>query len=291
MCDINCCMQQWSVERQMHFAGGFQGRTNKLVDSCYSFWMGAIFPQLRTHLAKQLGGIDLFANRHISNNNNTTVDDLFDNNKDNSIADDQRGGKGAGGPVAGEEAENPGVENAHTTPKIVELPDDSVADYEREERDNIGFWLYDQRALQNYILFCAQEVDGGMKDKPGKYVPLPPPPPQKNCNHESSSYAQVKGLLPFLLCAMWAVSIPTQSSGRILSYNCAGSASRKCACKCSSILSFLLYLYLLPFPSPPPSSLSLLPRLFLALLRSHLLQLPNIDVHLRNHCMLPMQFL
>lgn len=34
----------WAVMRQMRYEGGFQGRTNKLVDSCYSFWVGAIFP-------------------------------------------------------------------------------------------------------------------------------------------------------------------------------------------------------------------------------------------------------
>lgn len=34
-------MFRWSVNRQMKFEGGFQGRTNKLVDSCYTFWQGA----------------------------------------------------------------------------------------------------------------------------------------------------------------------------------------------------------------------------------------------------------
>ena len=34
----------WAVQRQMKFEGGFQGRTNKLVDGCYSFWQGGIFP-------------------------------------------------------------------------------------------------------------------------------------------------------------------------------------------------------------------------------------------------------
>lgn len=33
---------RWSVNRQMKFEGGFQGRTNKLVDGCYSFWQGAL---------------------------------------------------------------------------------------------------------------------------------------------------------------------------------------------------------------------------------------------------------
>lgn len=36
----------WAVMRQMGFEGGFQGRANKLVDSCYSFWVGALFPLL-----------------------------------------------------------------------------------------------------------------------------------------------------------------------------------------------------------------------------------------------------
>merc|ERR1712151_431767 len=36
----------WAVHQQKSMEGGFAGRTNKLVDSCYSFWVGAIFPLL-----------------------------------------------------------------------------------------------------------------------------------------------------------------------------------------------------------------------------------------------------
>eukprot|EP01134_Creolimax_fragrantissima_P001181 CFRG1181T1 len=36
-------LTEWAVHRQMRFEGGFQGRTNKLVDGCYSFWLGGIF--------------------------------------------------------------------------------------------------------------------------------------------------------------------------------------------------------------------------------------------------------
>jgi protein farnesyltransferase subunit beta len=35
---------KWASRRQMTVEGGFQGRTNKLVDSCYSFWVGGVFP-------------------------------------------------------------------------------------------------------------------------------------------------------------------------------------------------------------------------------------------------------
>ena len=36
--------------RQMRLEGGFQGRTNKLVDGCYSFWVGGVFPLLQEML-------------------------------------------------------------------------------------------------------------------------------------------------------------------------------------------------------------------------------------------------
>jgi len=33
----------WLSQRQVDKLGGFNGRTNKLIDSCYSFWIGAVF--------------------------------------------------------------------------------------------------------------------------------------------------------------------------------------------------------------------------------------------------------
>lgn len=49
LCDIDALLR-WCVNRQMKFEGGFQGRTNKLVDGCYSFWQGGIFPIIHTIL-------------------------------------------------------------------------------------------------------------------------------------------------------------------------------------------------------------------------------------------------
>ncbi|KAH3676488.1 hypothetical protein WICPIJ_009068 [Wickerhamomyces pijperi] len=34
----------WIAERQLPLEGGFSGRTNKLVDGCYSFWIGGLIP-------------------------------------------------------------------------------------------------------------------------------------------------------------------------------------------------------------------------------------------------------
>lgn len=39
----------WCSERQMGLEGGFQGRTNKLVDGCYSFWGAGDFPIIHAH--------------------------------------------------------------------------------------------------------------------------------------------------------------------------------------------------------------------------------------------------
>ncbi|RCN43518.1 hypothetical protein ANCCAN_10481 [Ancylostoma caninum] len=45
---------QWLAKRQMRFEGGFQGRTNKLVDGCYSFWQAANFPLIEGEMAREV---------------------------------------------------------------------------------------------------------------------------------------------------------------------------------------------------------------------------------------------
>lgn len=36
----------WLAARQLQVEGGFSGRTNKLVDACYSYWIGAVFAMM-----------------------------------------------------------------------------------------------------------------------------------------------------------------------------------------------------------------------------------------------------
>lgn len=88
LCDVDALLR-WCVNRQMRLEGGFQGRTNKLVDGCYSFWQGAAFPIISAILAQE---------------------------------------------------------------------DKSLMDTE----------LFNQGALQEYIIICCQSKDGGLIDKPGK---------------------------------------------------------------------------------------------------------------------------
>ena len=53
-------VRRWAARRQMRREGGFAGRTNKLVDGCYSWWVGALFPllQLATAAGSGGGGVD-----------------------------------------------------------------------------------------------------------------------------------------------------------------------------------------------------------------------------------------
>ncbi|KAJ2161792.1 CAAX farnesyltransferase (FTase) subunit beta [Coemansia sp. RSA 552] len=45
-------LARWMCARQMAFEGGFSGRTNKLVDGCYSYWVGGAFPILQKALRR-----------------------------------------------------------------------------------------------------------------------------------------------------------------------------------------------------------------------------------------------
>ncbi|PIK62700.1 hypothetical protein BSL78_00395 [Apostichopus japonicus] len=89
LCDTQALLR-WLAQRQMRFEGGFQGRTNKLVDGCYSFWQAGAFPVVHSVLSKQDTSLDCTS------------------------------------------------------------------------------WMFNEEALQEYILICCQNLNGGLVDKPGK---------------------------------------------------------------------------------------------------------------------------
>ena len=89
-------LRSWLVRRQLEFEGGFCGRTNKLVDGCYSFWQG--------------GAI-------------AVLDGWYN-------------------------------ENDAACEKVGAADDEGLS--------------FDEVMLQRYILLCAQDVNGGLRDKPSK---------------------------------------------------------------------------------------------------------------------------
>lgn len=95
------------------FVVRFQGRTNKLVDGCYSFWQGgavALLDYVRT----------------------------------------------------GRESE---VSHRDSDGRLVLLADDATAVKVGSSGDGLDF---DREELQEYVLMCSQQSDGGLRDKPGK---------------------------------------------------------------------------------------------------------------------------
>lgn len=46
---------RWLSARQFAPEGGFSGRTNKLVDGCYSHWVGGCWPLLQAALTADAG--------------------------------------------------------------------------------------------------------------------------------------------------------------------------------------------------------------------------------------------
>lgn len=113
-------LRGWLARRQMGYEGGFCGRTNKLVDGCYSFWQGGAMAVL----------------------------DEWDRELTEM--------KGSGGRSEVIEVEREKKEGGYKE----EL--DEEEDWERNE---ISF---DEIMLQRYILLCAQDVNGGLRDKPSK---------------------------------------------------------------------------------------------------------------------------
>ena len=123
-------LQGWLARRQMTFEGGFSGRSNKLVDGCYSFWQGA-----------SMAILDILQSPPLSNNNNN------DNDTNTNFWDS-------------------GVySNDYDCPFGVTRQFVSNENTKDETGDSMTM---DVMKLQRYILLCAQDINGGLRDKPSK---------------------------------------------------------------------------------------------------------------------------
>lgn len=133
----------WVVFRQGKECG-FQGRTNKLVDGCYSFWQGgavALLQRLQSVIEEQM----------VEASQSFTKSDAPD------------------------EKENSAGTSSHATSRIRReaISESCSSDIKNIGNNFINEWrasdpLFHSIALQQYILLCAQEQDGGLRDKPGK---------------------------------------------------------------------------------------------------------------------------
>ncbi|XP_071706330.1 protein farnesyltransferase subunit beta [Rutidosis leptorrhynchoides] len=125
-------LTDWLLFRQ-GWEGGFQGRTNKLVDGCYSLWQGgaAVLIQ-RLHAATSEGHDECSTSSELSNSDD---DDDDDDDEGQNSDDDQ-------------------VNSSS-------IPFDHIQRHTEVEP------FFNSRSLQQYILLCSQ-MEGGFRDKPGK---------------------------------------------------------------------------------------------------------------------------
>ncbi|XP_009758103.1 protein farnesyltransferase subunit beta isoform X1 [Nicotiana sylvestris] len=142
----------WVVFRQ-GVEGGFQGRTNKLVDGCYSFWQGVVaflIQRLKSIVHEQLG---------LSNELST---ESADDSSESELSDEEEHLEGTSSHVQKTcPLRQEGQENASDPTKIADTGYDFV------NRRIAMRPVFDSFYLQQYVLLCSQ-IDGGFRDKPGK---------------------------------------------------------------------------------------------------------------------------
>lgn len=184
----------WVVFRQGRVEGGFQGRTNKLVDGCYSFWQGGAFPLLQrlTDLVhQQLSMSYIKADQWDAKNKQEhrtesakrvrVVEEINAQQLhaiETAFIDEESSS------TLTAEKIFPAIDCFRKTSLHIEAVEEDPAGCSRSLNDNMPSMgdyglsflnkdikcgpLFNAHALQGYILLCSQVLDGGLRDKPGK---------------------------------------------------------------------------------------------------------------------------
>lgn len=124
-------LERWLANRQGEVEGGFNGRTNKLVDGCYSFWQGGCFPLLERASKAMLAQFIEQSAHAPDSSSHVTIDTSL----------------------------------IHSEPRAIGVCAATVFPPEPA----IGAAPFAANALQGWILDCCQSDHGvgGLRDKPG----------------------------------------------------------------------------------------------------------------------------
>jgi protein farnesyltransferase subunit beta len=128
-------LRRFCAMRQLEFEGGFCGRTNKLVDSCYSFWIGgsAVMSQAADAAVKMRNGVALNATELLLLDYAQVLD----------------------------------LSTMEIDFDALKPPAPQTAAAVEDE----GQLLFDQQELLYYVLQCCQQpCGGGLRDKPSTNV-------------------------------------------------------------------------------------------------------------------------
>uniref|UniRef100_A0A0D6R496 Protein farnesyltransferase subunit beta n=1 Tax=Araucaria cunninghamii TaxID=56994 RepID=A0A0D6R496_ARACU len=187
--------------------GGFQGRTNKLVDGCYSFWQGGVFALIQrlseVMLQQACMSYAKAGQMEIENNSSSRTESGKVKKSPSSKVTSSGGGRVVQGSnvqqLDATETDSfcedsssmltaekifPVFDYFHKTSlSIGTVDEDSAASSKSsggssQSNDDYGLSflekdiqcgpLFNTHALQGYILLCAQVLEGGLRDKPGK---------------------------------------------------------------------------------------------------------------------------
>eukprot|EP00252_Welwitschia_mirabilis_P006570 TRINITY_DN17454_c0_g1_i1.p1 TRINITY_DN17454_c0_g1~~TRINITY_DN17454_c0_g1_i1.p1 ORF type:complete len:491 (+),score=85.85 TRINITY_DN17454_c0_g1_i1:159-1631(+) len=172
----------WAAFRQGKIEGGFQGRTNKLVDGCYSFWQGGIFPILQRvidilqqQISMSYVSKERSANCHVCMQENP--------NPESSVAQNISSFDENTKATYAAERLFPAIDCFNERTMHIEPVEEESDESKQVENDcmrsktdcGLTFLnkdiscgpLFNAHALQGYLLLCSQ-FDGGLRDKPGK---------------------------------------------------------------------------------------------------------------------------
>eukprot|EP00551_Chaetoceros_affinis_P005611 CAMPEP_0203673754 /NCGR_PEP_ID=MMETSP0090-20130426/13669_1 /ASSEMBLY_ACC=CAM_ASM_001088 /TAXON_ID=426623 /ORGANISM="Chaetoceros affinis, Strain CCMP159" /LENGTH=485 /DNA_ID=CAMNT_0050539471 /DNA_START=52 /DNA_END=1506 /DNA_ORIENTATION=- len=131
-CGVNTIsLEDWLVKRQLGYEGGFNGRSNKLVDGCYTFWVGGAIAIL-----------DLDRNWMDASTSTSDTFSKFDSG------------------IYGDKLDPFHVQRFNSTGEYTKQIDNAG-------ESNCGL-TFDQQLLERYILLCGQDTNGGLRDKPSK---------------------------------------------------------------------------------------------------------------------------
>ena len=174
-------LRGWQAQRQMRWEGGYQGRTNKLVDGCYSFWQGGVPSLLGLASAPSLAGAPPppaaaaapdAAGGDMADALRRAAAVLAGEGAHGAAATAEWGAQeraaALGGGAAGAAAE------AAETAMFADGGGGgggaaaAAAAAAGAGRLVSGATTGHQRALQRYILHCCQQREGGLRDKPSK---------------------------------------------------------------------------------------------------------------------------
>jgi protein farnesyltransferase subunit beta len=147
--------------------GGFNGRTNKLVDGCYSFWQGGAFPLMALSVGALL--------RAMPTMTTTTAGPAAAEAgaAGAGAVGVEAGAAGAAAGAAGGSGGTQGIPACTLFPTVVVAA--AAAGAGDAGASSSTFTPFDpstppfsSRALQGWLLLCCQLSNGGLQDKPGK---------------------------------------------------------------------------------------------------------------------------